>query len=156
MKKLDQKRQVYCILLITIFLISIWLLNIVRPNVLAEQEPDSLQLLNQTGKQANLKSNTDLPSAMGRIVKIILNFSGLILAILLIAGGVMWMISGGDEKKITQAKALMLSAVVGLVIIVLSYAITIFIINSLTVSKQSNGIGAGKGNEEGIGAGEGR
>ncbi|MFA6146520.1 MAG: pilin [Patescibacteria group bacterium] len=130
MRKLDQKRQVYCILLIAVFLISIWLLNIVRPNVLAE-EPDSLQLLNQTGQQANLKSNTDLPTSIGRIAKIVLGLCGLILTILLIAGGVMWMTSGGDEKKISQAKALMLSAVVGLVIIVLSYAITLFLLNSL-------------------------
>jgi len=131
MKKLDQKRQVCCIFLIAIFLISIGLLNIIRPNVLAE-EPDSLQLLNQTGQQANLKSNTDLPTTIGRIVRIILGLSGLILTILLIIGGIMWMISGGDEKKIGQAKALIVSGVVGLIIVLLSYTIVTFLIYSLT------------------------
>ncbi|MDD3102073.1 MAG: pilin [Patescibacteria group bacterium] len=140
MKKLDQKQKVFYILLIAVFLISIWLPNMVRPNVLAE-EPDSLQLLNQTGQQANLKSNTDLPTSIGRIVKIILGLSGLILTILLIVGGVMWMISGGQEKQISQAKALMLSAIVGLVIILLSYAIATFVINSLN-PPQKIGLGS--------------
>jgi len=72
-----------------------------------------------------------MENIIGTIIKIVLSLLGLIAVVLIIAGGFMWMTSGGNEEKIKNAKQLMGSAVVGLVIVLLAYSIASFIITNL-------------------------
>ncbi len=58
------------------------------------------------------------------IVVILLGFVGTIFVVLIIYSGVKWMSSLGNEKKITEAKDTVRSATIGLIIVVLSYAIS--------------------------------
>lgn len=48
---------------------------------------------------------------------------GILAAIMLMAGGLMWLVSAGDASKITQAKDLILGSIVGLMILSTSYLI---------------------------------
>ncbi len=66
---------------------------------------------------------TDPKALIANIVAIILGFIGYVFVILIIVAGVQWMLSGGNEEKITKAKALLKNSVVGLVLILISYAI---------------------------------
>jgi len=75
--------------------------------------------------------NPDLANVIGRVIKVILGFLGLILLILFIYAGFLWMTSGGDEEKISTAKKIMGAAVIGLLIIVIAYAITNFIVDRI-------------------------
>lgn len=77
-------------------------------------------------------SNVTLPTAIGRIVRIVLTFLGLIAVVIIILGGFQWMTSGGNEEKIASAKKLMGAGIIGLIIIVLAYAIASFVISSVT------------------------
>lgn len=52
---------------------------------------------------------------------------GILAAIILMAGGVMWIISAGDASKITQAKELIIGSISGLIILVSSYTILILV-----------------------------
>jgi hypothetical protein len=52
-----------------------------------------------------------------------LAIAGILAAIVLMAGGVLWLVSGGDASKVTQAKELIGGSVVGLVILASSYII---------------------------------
>lgn len=54
-----------------------------------------------------------------------LSVAGILAAIILMAGGVLWLISGGDASKVTQAKELIIGSVVGLVILASSYVLLI-------------------------------
>lgn len=56
-------------------------------------------------------------AVVARIINIVLGFLGLIALILFIVGGFQWMTSGGNEEKTAGAKKLMVSAIIGLVII---------------------------------------
>ncbi|MFA5050564.1 MAG: Ig-like domain-containing protein [Patescibacteria group bacterium] len=76
--------------------------------------------------------NTDLPSAMGNIMRIVLGVLGLAAAVIIIMGGFRWMTSGGDETKIAGAKKLMIAGIIGILIIVLAYAIASFIMSKLS------------------------
>ena len=49
--------------------------------------------------------------------------AGILAAIVLMAGGVLWLISGGDASKITQAKELITGSITGLIILMSSYLI---------------------------------
>ena len=68
---------------------------------------------------------------MGQIFKKILGVLGLILLVLFIVGGVNWMTSGGSSEKIKKARALLINAIVGLIIILLSYSLVDFIIKRM-------------------------
>lgn len=86
-------------------------------------------------------STQDLVTTVGKIVKLVLGFLGLIALILFIVGGFKWMTSGGNEESIAEAKKLMSAAVVGLFIIIIAYAATTFIVNKLseTIGECSEG-----------------
>lgn len=66
------------------------------------------------------------------ITSVALGVIGAISVIMLIWGGLRYIISGGDSKKITDAKNTILYAIIGLIIAVLSYAIISFVLNSIS------------------------
>jgi len=55
------------------------------------------------------------------IYDLAMKFGGLIAAIMLMAGGVLWLISGGDASKVNQAKEILAGSVAGLTILLSSY-----------------------------------
>lgn len=76
-------------------------------------------------------TNTNLPTIIGRVIKVVLSLLGLVAMVLIVVAGVQWMTSAGNEDKIKAAKKLMTSALIGMVIIILAYALTNFIISKL-------------------------
>ena len=64
---------------------------------------------------------------IGQYVAGIYNYAlaivGIIAAIILMAGGLIWLISAGDASKITKAKELIIGSISGLVILLASYTI---------------------------------
>ena len=83
---------------------------------------------------------TNLAVTVGNIIKTVLQFLGIILLILILYGGFLWMTSGGEEEKTAKAKKIITSAVIGVVIIVLAYAITYFVMNNL-IKGATTGVG---------------
>ncbi len=84
---------------------------------------------------------TDLIGDQGFISKVtswILIAVGTISVIMLIYGGFRYVISGGDAKKVTDAKNTILYAIIGLIICLLSYAIIRFVIYAVTGSSTVN------------------
>ena len=75
--------------------------------------------------------NASLDVIIGRIIKIVLSFQGLILVILIIIAGFYWMTSGGNEEKIKGAKNMIVSAIIGMAIISLSYVLANFFLQKL-------------------------
>ncbi len=89
------------------------------------------QELQKTAEEAGLPRQTSIPILVGRTIRVFLGFAGLILVIFIIYGGIIWMTSEGNEEKIKKAKGLILNSVIGLGIIIVSYAITVFVIEAL-------------------------
>ncbi len=73
----------------------------------------------------------DPRTVIGRIITIALGFLGVIAVVIIILAGFKWMTSGGNEEKASEAKKLMGAGVIGLVIILMAWAIATFIFNSL-------------------------
>lgn len=69
-----------------------------------------------------------------RITSIALYVIGAISVIMLIWGGLRYILSGGDSKKITDAKNTVLYAIIGLIISFLAYAIIRFVLNAIGAS----------------------
>ena len=73
-----------------------------------------------------------------QVTNTILYIVGIIAVIMLIIGGIKYVVSGGDSKKVTDAKNTVLYAIIGLVICFLSFAIINFVISALPSSDNSN------------------
>ncbi|MBR2839980.1 hypothetical protein IKE82_01460 [Candidatus Saccharibacteria bacterium] len=69
-----------------------------------------------------------------QVTNTVLYIVGIVAVIMLIIGGIRYVISGGDSKKVTDAKNTVLYAIIGLVICFFSYAIVNFVITSLPSS----------------------
>ena len=68
------------------------------------------------------------------IVNILLFLVGAVAVIMLILGGIRYVISGGDQNQVTSAKNTILYAVIGIVVALLAYAIVNFVITGLVPS----------------------
>ena len=67
-----------------------------------------------------------------QITNTVLFAVGIISVVMLIYGGIRYVLSGGDSKKVTDAKNTILYAIIGLIISILAYAIVNFVINAVT------------------------
>ncbi len=69
-----------------------------------------------------------------QITNTILYIVGIIAVVMLIIGGIRYITSGGDAKKVTDAKNTVLYAIIGLIISFLAFAIVNFVISALPSS----------------------
>ena len=123
-----------------LFFLIILLLFSTSSGFLAEKKVAIAQM-EQLEKMAEIAFNstkleTDPAKIIGQIIKIILSLMSIILVVLMVAGGFMWMTSGGSVEQITKAKKLMSSALIGLIIVILSYAISGFVIRNFSTVTQ--------------------
>ena len=80
---------------------------------------------------------SDVTAVVGGIVSILLFLTGAIGVVMVVIGGVRFVVSAGDQRSITAAKNMILYAVVGLVVAMLSYAVVNLVISGLPSSDRS-------------------
>lgn len=68
---------------------------------------------------------------LGKIVNILIFIIGAISVIMIIVGGLRYVLSGGDQNSIKAGKDTVLYAVIGLLVSMMAYAIVKFVIGSL-------------------------
>lgn len=74
-----------------------------------------------------------------QITNTVLFIVGILSVIMLIYGGLRYVISGGDQKKVTDAKNTIMYAVIGLIIAILSFAIINFVIGAFATDNSFGG-----------------
>ncbi len=82
-------------------------------------------------------STEDIRVAVVRIIRNLLGILGLIALAIMLYAGILWMTSQGDSKKIDLAKKILLNAVIGLIIIMMAFAIVQWIFSVLSSSQQA-------------------
>jgi hypothetical protein len=87
--------------------------------------------LNTTAKQgfgsSVITNNSDLPTMIGRIIGTGLAFLGVVFFVLILYAGLGWILSMGNEEKIKQSKDMIIAAILGLIVVLGAYAITMLI-----------------------------
>lgn len=76
---------------------------------------------------------------IGTIIRVALTTLGIIAIILVIYGGFKWMTAGGSEENVGDAKKILYSGAIGLVIILSAYALTNFILGTLLTATGATG-----------------
>jgi len=92
---------------------------------------DSLTKVNSSGAFGD-GGPDQLTNTIGSLIQTFLGILGIVFLVLVIYAGFTWMTAMGDEKKTTQAKNILISATVGLVVLLSAYAISSFVIDSLS------------------------
>ncbi|MCK4968588.1 MAG: Ig-like domain-containing protein [Candidatus Aenigmarchaeota archaeon] len=137
----NKKKSLYYIIIIAVLLLLTigFLLFPLLPSMAQEST-----LMETAGETAGLVA-TPLPIVIGNIFKIVLGFLGLAALIIVIYGGIIWMTAKGETEKIAKAKKILINGLIGLLIIVFSYAIVSFIINRLGGVAGGGGAGGSGG-----------
>jgi len=95
--------------------------------------------------EAGFDPDIDIRVIVARIIRTILTFMGVVLIGYLIYGGFLWMTAGGEKDKIDKARKTIINAIIGVAIVLSSWAIASFVINRLV-----SAIGGGVGETEDI------
>ncbi len=77
---------------------------------------------------------TDIRDVIINLVNVLLGFLGIIAVIIIIWGGFRWLTAGGNEESVATARSIITSGIIGLGIIIASFAIARFLILSLSQS----------------------
>lgn len=102
--------------------------NVLDNQAYAEGAADLIQKGADSTGQKDTRSAGDLAKDF---VNIMLFAIGILAVIMIIWGGIRYVLSGGDSSAISAAKKTILYAVVGLVVAILAYAIVNFVITTI-------------------------
>ena len=101
---------------------------------------------------ANAARATDQPATLfgdagvfSQISSVLLFIVGAIAVIMIVIGGLRYVISGGDAAQVQSAKNTILYALVGIIIAILAYAAVNFVIGSFVPSANNQGATSGYG-----------
>jgi Type IV secretion system pilin len=88
--------------------------------------------LEDVGDETGLEGGADqLPTTIGTLINAALGLLGIVFLLLTLYAGWLWMTAAGDPKKTDKARDILITAVVGLVILLSAYAISSFIIDQI-------------------------
>lgn len=118
-------------IILPILIIGVVAIFLVSSNVSALTLREGAEAARCDGCPTDLFGDTGV---FKQITNTILYIVGIIAVIMLIIGGIRYVISGGDSKKVTDAKNTILYAIIGLIISFLAFAIVNFVISALPSS----------------------
>ena len=87
--------------------------------------------LEATAAHAGLKRSDSPPQILGNVIGAALSLVGVFFFILTIYAGLTWMWARGNEEQSKKALNTIIAAVIGLIIVLASYAITNFVLTSV-------------------------
>jgi len=101
--------------------------------------------LSETAGAAGLtKYGTSLPGMVGNILGTGLSLVGILFFALMLYGGVTWMLAHGNSEQEKKALGTITAAIIGILIVLGSYALTSFVFKSVAGSGSDKGSGGEK------------
>lgn len=83
-------------------------------------------------KQTNSDNPTDVRVLIAKAINIFLGILGITFMVIMVFAGYRLMTAGGNEDTITEAKSSIVRAVIGLLIILMAWSISLFVTNCLS------------------------
>ena len=80
---------------------------------------------------------TDLPTFIGNIIEYALGLLGTVFIVLILYAGFQWMTAGGNPEQAKKASQTVRNSVIGLIIVILAYAVTITVFKIILDSAAS-------------------
>jgi hypothetical protein len=111
------------------YIILVMFLGLLLPALVLAQPDIGIEYAEDLGLAA---SDEDPRNVLVNIVKYLMTFLAIIAVVVILLGGFRWMTSLGNEDRLAMAKATITSGVIGLAVILVSYALVNFVINAAT------------------------
>jgi len=74
---------------------------------------------------------TSIPVLLGKIIQSVLGVVGSLALVMFIYGGIVWMLSAGNQERVTKGKQILIWATVGIVVIFTAYALVKFVLTTI-------------------------
>lgn len=84
------------------------------------------------GLGGGISGETSLTGLIFTVINIALALAGLIAVLFLIIGGFRYITAGGNEDASGQAKKIIMNAVIGIIVVILSFVVVRVVANTLT------------------------
>ena len=78
-------------------------------------------------------STESLEGTIGTILNAVLGLVGVIALGVILYGGFRWMTAAGNEEAVGEAKKIITAGVIGLIIVIVAWAVVSFVINTVAV-----------------------
>ncbi len=101
-----------------------------RGNVFERADRELYNVGSKAGFNATYSRGT-LQVFIASIIRELLTFLGIVFFVLVLYAGVLWMTAGGKEDQVERARNILSRAGIGLAIVLLAYAITVFVMRAL-------------------------
>jgi len=101
---------------------------LILPVLVFAQNP----LANLNSAAPSSLKGASLPEMIGNIIITVISLLGIIMVVYIIYGGFLWTTAGGDSSKVQKAKDIIKNSIIGVIIVLASYLITQFVIDSLS------------------------
>lgn len=123
--------KTFLILLITVFFNIATPFNVYSANLSdAFSSGENKALGAAAGSIGYDTKNSATPEGVVAIVlNIILGLLGVLFLLFVIYGGVLWMTAGGNEEQVKKATGIIQRSIIGLMITILAYAISVFVVS---------------------------
>lgn len=106
--------------------------------VSAQGLKEAMKELTKTAGPAGVEQNKSLSDIVGTVINVALSLVGIIFLLLMVYGGYLWMTDRGNEEQVEKAKGIIRAAIIGIVIVMSAYAITVL------VTSRFGGAGGGR------------
>src|SRR3990167_2035394 len=100
----------------------------------------AVQVDNKIVPEETLGKVTDIVAIIRAVIQFILIVAFVLAFIMLLIGGIRWITAGGDEKGVAGARNMITAALIGLVIVLVAYAIILLVETFFGVKIISGGI----------------
>ncbi|MFA5211601.1 MAG: pilin [Patescibacteria group bacterium] len=81
----------------------------------------------------------DLRTTITNIINVLLSLLGIVAVVVILIGGFKWMTAGGNDDQVGEAKKFIFSGIIGLAIILSSWAIAKFALGALGTATNTTG-----------------
>lgn len=130
-------------LVISLIIISFFAMNFCfAAGLIKNETKDKIENLTDTSGMYGYEvgaGQEGLLNLVQTVINAFLSIIGVILLVYLLSAGYKWMTAHGEEEKVTQAKDTIKRAIVGVIIVVAAYAISIFVMARLEAGTLKGG-----------------
>ena len=83
--------------------------------------------------------NDDIGTISGRVINTALTLVGIVFLLLMVYAGYLWMTAQGEDAQVKKATDIVKGTVIGLVLVLSAYAITVFVTKGLNPAASTSG-----------------
>ena len=121
--------------ILAVFAFSLALAPAALAQVVPADDPFGQNII---GEETGL-GEQDIRLTIAAIINVALSLLGIVALVIILYGGFKWMTAGGNEESVAEARKIIVAGVIGLAIILSSYAIAQFVLTQLGVATNFEG-----------------